>query len=216
MYAEQTEYGSSWDKMETNLKKKTELIFLLAFACLIIPLASAVTLSSGVFFVSGLNSSITINFPVAFDLLNISNDSIVFYNLSYVHPSSCNGQSSFYNVYSYATSNQNTTLDQVLPSISCVVTANSSSSGSGSGVTNYPLLTTVNSSQSNEANFSLSTSVLQVLPIINESQLTTIELGNFSGSLTRVDIITNYTVSNVSVNISQVSIIYPNLEINIS
>lgn len=145
----------------------------------------------------GLNSNITINLPMTFSLLNISSNSITFYNLSYTHPLSC-GQSSFYSVYNYTTSNQNTTLDQVLPSISCSSAAVSTSGYPYQGhiVVNSPLSTVTNSP--------LTTSVLQVLPVINGGQPTAISLSNFSGDLTQLYVTTDYTISNVSVNVSQV------------
>jgi len=94
---------------------------------------SAVTLSSGNIYSSGLNATLRVDFSVTFDQLSVNNDSITFYNLSYVNPSSCNSQSSSYATYNFTTSNINETMSSALPSIACTTIPSDNTGGSSGG-----------------------------------------------------------------------------------
>jgi PGF-pre-PGF domain-containing protein len=109
--------------------KKYFLIFFLVFA-LFFPLCSAMTLTNTNITATGINATINIsNYIITFDRLDVFDNAITFYNLSYTNPSSCNGASSSYTTYNYTTSNSFSDL----PAVSCTTTTTTGSGGGGSG-----------------------------------------------------------------------------------
>jgi len=113
--------------MET--KKKLKFVFFLAFAVLFLQYVSASnTLNNSILESVGLNTTINLTFQITFDELIITNYSIEIYNLSYIHPSSCNAQISSSSLFNYTTANQSLTGTQAFSLIQC--------GGSGGGNNN--------------------------------------------------------------------------------
>jgi PGF-pre-PGF domain-containing protein len=80
---------------------------------------------------TGLNSTIFVDFSLTFDKLEILDNAITFYNLTYTHPSSCSQQSS-YSVYNFTTANFNISTND-FSSIVCPEESSEDSGGSGGG-----------------------------------------------------------------------------------
>jgi hypothetical protein len=95
---------------------KKKLYLLIGFVFLLSPMISAYAIynssaQSGVIFKSlGLNSQINITFNINFSEADVTPTAITFYDLSYVHPSSCIPME-YLPVYSYVTPNYNITSD---------------------------------------------------------------------------------------------------------
>ena len=89
-------------------KRPFLLIGIITFILCLLPLFSAVTLGIGtVINNTDINTTINVDvFPINFDILDINNYSITFYNLTYVHPLGCGGIT-YQPVYNYTTSNVN-------------------------------------------------------------------------------------------------------------
>jgi PGF-pre-PGF domain-containing protein len=108
--------------------KMKKLFFL--FFILLLNFISSQTIETGTNLTSvGLNSTIQISFTLTFDRLDVLTNAITFYNLTYIHPSSCNGETSSYSTYNFTTINSNTNTND-FPSTEC---AEESSGGSGGG-----------------------------------------------------------------------------------
>lgn len=83
---------------------KTNVIIIVLVMCL--SLLNAVNITDSRISSSGLNSTIVVlNFSIEFDKLSITDDAIIFYNLSYTNPLSCKSASSFFDIFNYTTHN---------------------------------------------------------------------------------------------------------------
>lgn len=111
--------------------KKYFLIFILI---LFLNLISSQTIGTGANITStNLNSTIRVSFTLTFDKLEVLDNAITFYNLTYTHPSSCSQQSS-YSVYNFTTANSNISTND-FPSIACPEESSGGSGGGGGGST---------------------------------------------------------------------------------
>jgi len=85
-----------------------KLFFLLIISIFLLSLVSSQTINNTNVVSKGINTTITIgNYEVNFTLLKIENNSICFWNLSYVQPCS---ERKFYNLFNYTTANSSITL----------------------------------------------------------------------------------------------------------
>lgn len=99
---------------------KKLIFFILIFIIFLIPYTSAVTLENTLITSNGLNTTINVTaFSITFDQLDVLSNAITIHNLSYVHPSSCNGQSSSQSLFNYTTQNQFLTSSEAFSNIPC-------------------------------------------------------------------------------------------------
>jgi hypothetical protein len=74
----------------------------------------AATINNTTITSEGMNSTINISdFEITYDRLEVYDNAITFYNLSYTNPLSCNSQASSYSIYNYTTENSLVTLPYV-------------------------------------------------------------------------------------------------------
>ena len=97
------------------MKAKYKILIFLIFTLFILPLIFATTLRNTTITSTGLSSSISIStFEITFDKLEVSDNAITFYNLTYTNPSSCNSRQSSYSIYNYTTLNAVTTFPYIV------------------------------------------------------------------------------------------------------
>ena len=98
-----------------KMRTKYKILIFLIFILFILPHIFATTLRNTAITSNGLNSTINIStFEITFDKLEVSDNAITFYNLTYSNPSSCDSQQSSYSTYNYTTSNTVTSLPYIV------------------------------------------------------------------------------------------------------
>ena len=167
--------------------KKFNFLFLLVFIVIFSNFISAQTLTNANITATGINATINIsNYIITFDRLDVFDNAITFYNLSYTNPASCNSTSSFYDVYNYTTPNSISDL----PSVACTATTTTTSSSGGGG----GIVTT------NTAN--ITTQITNYISI-TANQSKEINITNSQIDLTKIIITTNQNISNVLLIITE-------------
>ncbi|MEK6827370.1 MAG: PGF-pre-PGF domain-containing protein [Nanoarchaeota archaeon] len=165
------------------LFKKFNLLFLSVLVLISIPLISSATLTNVNITSSGINATINIsNYIITFDRLDVFDNAITFYNLSYTNPNSCNAAGSSYSVYNYTDSNSISDL----PAVSCAVSTTTSSGGGGG---------TINSVTSAQITNYIS---------ITANQPKEINITNLQIDLTKLIITTNQNVSSALLIITEI------------
>jgi hypothetical protein len=97
------------------MRIRYKILIFLIFILFILPHVFATTLRNTAITSNGLNSTINISiFEITFDKLEVLDNAITFYNLTYTNPSSCNLQQSSYSVYNYTISNTVTSLPYIV------------------------------------------------------------------------------------------------------
>ncbi len=134
------------------------------------------------------NSTLEVDFPITFDQMDVTDNAITFYNLTYTHPSSCNSQSSSYTTYNYTTANQTALLSSVLPSVACVLSPSSGGGGGGGAAPSSP-------SSSHQVVFSTTKNVPAK-----------VNLTSISDVLSEFYITANQTVASASIVLSNVNV----------
>ncbi|MFA5071369.1 MAG: PGF-pre-PGF domain-containing protein [Candidatus Pacearchaeota archaeon] len=162
-------------------------LFLILSLIFLINFISSQTIETGTNLTSvGLNSKITVSFTLTFDRLDVLTNAITFYNLTYIHPSSCSQQSS-YSIYNFTTANSNTNTNN-FPLVACPEESSGSSGGSGS---------TTSSTEK-------TTSVYWSGIIANEEKYSSINVNGIY--ITNISLKTNKNISSASIKIQTLNL----------